>query len=467
MAYTYTDKYGIKHATKKESTAKKYASPNTSISAYSGSYGGGYAKDSKGNNIKTRVATPKYTAPTKVATPSTQTKAPWQTQLESYTSSGNRQAADAEIARAGQVYNQKKAAGDIAGADAAHTWANQIRDAIGMNPGTDYNPTTGASIGATTSTSPVAPPPIQTNWWEDFVQPEPLYQQELPYQKQLSDVLGEITGAINKPFNYDPQSDPAYKSSVDAITKSVMESMNQRGLLNSTITSDNTQQNIANIIPQLMNSAYGRSQDNISNLQSLLQGLGGLENQDYNRRLSAEQTAFDRQAQQEMAQLEQAKLEIQAKEADIKNALQMVDKFGYVDNMSAIILGIPVETPSFEARKFAQEQLTQIGIEQAKIDSAMQRAQLSASTSMSNNAASNAASMSNNANTNATALQKVNMQQDDPMIWVEEEARKRALQGLAAIQMNKTTGDAYTFDELLDIYRQDLIATGLNSVNPQ
>lgn len=79
-----------------------------------------------------------YTTP-----PSTGT---WQDRLRYYGTTGGRDAANAEIARAQEVWKQKTAAGDTVGATAAHRWANQIRDALGMQAGINYNPLTGATL---------------------------------------------------------------------------------------------------------------------------------------------------------------------------------------------------------------------------------------------------------------------------------------------------------------------------------
>lgn len=70
-----------------------------------------------------------------------------------------------EIARAGTVYNQKIAAGDIEGAQRAHTWANQVRDYMGISD--QYDPVSGANLneqpttkiptGQTTTVTPPVP----------------------------------------------------------------------------------------------------------------------------------------------------------------------------------------------------------------------------------------------------------------------------------------------------------------------
>lgn len=55
--------------------------------------------------------------------------ATWQEKLNSYKTDTS--AAQAEILRAKEVYETKKRLGDLAGAQAAHTWANQIRSVLG------------------------------------------------------------------------------------------------------------------------------------------------------------------------------------------------------------------------------------------------------------------------------------------------------------------------------------------------
>lgn len=55
---------------------------------------------------------------------------PWQKNLFNY--AVDAKAGKAEIARAGEVWKARTAAGNFAGADAAHKWANQVRQAMGL-----------------------------------------------------------------------------------------------------------------------------------------------------------------------------------------------------------------------------------------------------------------------------------------------------------------------------------------------
>jgi hypothetical protein len=96
------------------------------------SAGGVYIDPKTGKIANPQNATPITPAPT------------WQDKLTSYKT--DTASAEAEIARAKQVYNTKMASGDIAGANSAHVWANQIRDAQGLKAGTDYDAKTGSVI---------------------------------------------------------------------------------------------------------------------------------------------------------------------------------------------------------------------------------------------------------------------------------------------------------------------------------
>ena len=207
--YAYVDKYGYSHVVKDYDTAKNYASDGN-VYNYSGSHKGGYAYDADnhrvpldlpgskpyGNDLKNEIGynyVPKAgslgsmftgtlggiaSAPSltpllgtnnaqannattnnslaplatlapiggNAATGNAANKEPWEISLENFktdSASGYK-----EIERAQQVYNQKMASGDYTGAQAAHHWANQIRDAMGI--GASYDRTTGALLNSNT-----------------------------------------------------------------------------------------------------------------------------------------------------------------------------------------------------------------------------------------------------------------------------------------------------------------------------
>lgn len=364
---------------------------------------------------------------------------PWEKLLESYKNPANRQAALDEIARAGQVWQEKMAAGDIEGANRAHTWANQIREVLGIS--NQYDPVTGAPVAAAQPpVMPVAQPPApapapgQTPPLAPAYVPTPppanKYGSEMEdilsqlrakinrpynytsrYESQINDILGQLRQNVSQPFNYNPATDPAYQSASNAITQSVMEQMNARGILNSTVTRDDVAAAVAKIIPELQSQAYQRHQGNIANTSGLLSAYSGLEKQGYERGLESYKTdisnvsdllsAYSGLEQQEYTRGRQAQLDqwsrddakLKQEQDKLKAAMDRVKGLGYVDNVASVVLGIPVGTPSYEAQKDVQDRQSRLQVAREQIAGSMARTQASNAAAMARTQASNAAAM--------------------------------------------------------------------------
>lgn len=276
-------------------------------------------------------------------------------------------------------------------------------------------------------------------------QPTPQNQ----YGTQMSDILTKLSSGINKPFSYNPKNDPAYQSAVreagrQAKTASgrAMEELNSRGILNSTVTSDRLgqieQESVAGvndrILPQLMNQAYSRYQDSLSNMTNLANIYQGLESQ-----------AYDRERQAEADRLTAQNAEVEREQAKLDNAWGRVKQLGYVDNAASVILGIPVGTRSFDAQKSYDDRQSRLQIAREQISGAMARTQ-----------ASNAASM---ARTRYTQGQ-INSRQNNDM--TEQEVNNLALQMAKADprladENNVPDGvNFFTLNQLLDAYKTQL-----------
>jgi|GEM_PF-5179640 len=171
------------------------------------------------------------------------------------------------------------------------------------------------------------------------------------YRAQMDDILKQLTRNVNQPFSYDPAKDPAYQAIVPRVQQDVMEQLNARGILNSSITGENMARLTADIIPQLASQAYARQQGNLSNRLQLFNTVAGLEQLEYDRTRQAE---LDRMATQEA--------EYQRQQQQLENAWTRVKQLGYVDNAASSILGIPVGTPSFEAQKAYEDRASRLQI---------------------------------------------------------------------------------------------------------
>lgn len=104
---------------------------------------------------------------------------------------------------------------------------------------------------------------------------------------QASGYKAEIDGLLKQGFNYNPETDPAYQSLLEMSNKQAqqasvnsMETMNDRGILNSTVTSDRIGQieqgakdQVTAAIPQLQQAAYGKHMDKVSNLYNLMNSV--------------------------------------------------------------------------------------------------------------------------------------------------------------------------------------------------
>lgn len=165
---------------------------------------------------------------------------PWEQKLANY--SGNKNAGTSEYQRALEVYRGKSAAGDTEGANAAKKWSDQVNTAIGgigNNRTSQINDTTDR-IGQKVNANPF-----------EFK------------QTQAS-------------FNYDPNNDQAYQAALKSAQSNIQTSQNNtlanlaaRGQGNSSYAASAAQQiankemgNVSNnILPQLIQQAYGRYQD--------------------------------------------------------------------------------------------------------------------------------------------------------------------------------------------------------------
>lgn len=181
--------------------------------------------------------------------------------------------------------------------------------------------------------------------------------------------IQELTGQPVRPEDY-----PGYQGMQEAsqqqaakASQQAMETLNQRGILNSTVTRDQVseieQQAMIQLMPRLFELAYGMRQDQIGQLMNLLNTYSGLGQQEYEREVESQRWFYEQQVAQQAAAIE-------AEEQKVRAAWDRVKNLGYVDNSASVALGIPVGTPTYEAQKDVENRLHQL--ELAKQDNAAQ-----------------------------------------------------------------------------------------------
>ena len=177
--------------------------------------------------------------------------------------------------------------------------------------------------------------------------------------EQKKNVLQQLQQVQQQPINVEQLPEFGAMQNVakqrgDIASRQAMETLNQRGILNSSITADNVaqiqQQAQTEILPTLLERAYGLRKEQAQQLTQLL---------NYYSKEEQNQQAMHQKAEE--AKRENLKLQITQKEKNIKAALDRIDALGYADNFAAQVLGIPVGTPSQAAKKAAEEQKIRLG----------------------------------------------------------------------------------------------------------
>ena len=357
-------------------------------------------------------------------TPAAPTAAPtaavpeWQLKLNSYATDQN--SAIQEVLRAKQVYATEKADYDAingtgtfdatARAKQISHWADQVRAAgkiddatfgkgvtlqqaqtnAGVTPqpsaGVTPQPTGGATSatgGTVTDTTgdgiPDFNPPPETGQYESVYAPQIKEildeyinsEYESPYTAQLKALIEQMNPA-NRKFAYDPAIDPMYQQASKQLTRQVMEIMNQRGILNSTITENQIQQGLMELMPQYQSlaydkfmqegdylmkyanfvmgvdeSGYNRYMDDQTKKYNLMNFLNGLDDQQYERYKDARDTEYNRYLDEYNAAIKT----YEVKQQQIRDAWDRTSNIGWVDAAASIILGVPVGTLSKAARE--------------------------------------------------------------------------------------------------------------------
>jgi hypothetical protein len=212
---------------------------------------------------------------------------------------------------------------------------------------------------------------------------EMTWRSEIPIRRgEREDILSQIREQMAKPFN--PEEYPQYNALIqwaqqqgDIAARQALEDLNRRGIVNSTVAADRVAQARQNamiqILPTILQQAYGIRQDEIQNLFNLLGIYGGLEEQAYKRSSELEQKVYDRAVAAQEAELEKEKQRLEAEEKRIKAMWDRVENLGYVDNEASVVLNVPVGTLAADVRKNVQDNLTKIAIAKMNNEANLQR----------------------------------------------------------------------------------------------
>lgn len=299
-----------------------------------------------------------------------------------------------------------------------------------------------------------------------------------PYQSQYGTQISGLMDRMNQPFQYNPNTDLNLANA----QQQVMERMNERGILNSTMTSEEA----LKLVPQFQQQAYNQYVDQQNSLLRQAEFYRLLDNEAYNRYMDEADSLYkranfinglDEQAYQRykdgvtqdyndrMFMHEQKAAEAQAQKQAITDAWYRVNQLGYVDNETSIVLGVPVGTPSKEARESAikrQQEIEDMIVKEqqtAARDDYLFRQELALIQERENSANRQTAfkaQVEDTQNQNAQALQQQQaaqvdyafqqmMQSPNPSQWLEQNAGAMTLDMYKALkaELQKTGSSAF------------------------
>lgn len=170
----------------------------------------------------------------------------------------------AELTRATNQSNIYKAAGDMDKYNAAQDWIGKVNTVMSGIPSA----------------------------------PDPNVQRHQQFMQQQDEIMGKLKGFMETPAQYNPEMDPRYQAfrqlsqarAKDA-SRAAMEELNNRGILNSSVTGtqlgeiqQNAEQQALAAVPDFYNQAMNQRQNDIRNAGDLLRSVGdqaqlGLDNQ--------------------------------------------------------------------------------------------------------------------------------------------------------------------------------------------
>lgn len=165
------------------------------------------------------------------------------------------------------------------------------------------------------------------------------------YKSQYAGAVNQLANQIlNMRFSYNPNEDDLLQQAAKYTTQNTFESMNSKGILNSSLTAERVARVVGELIPTYEKMARDEFESNFNMLMNTAQLIMNLDDSQYRRW----------QADRELA-WEKEQVEYKKAQDALKNAWERVDELGYVDNAASIVLGVPVGTLSRSAREAMEE----------------------------------------------------------------------------------------------------------------
>lgn len=167
------------------------------------------------------------------------------------------------------------------------------------------------------------------------------YLNVVRYKSNWDNAINNIVQQLlTAQFTYNPSDDQALMKAQQYASNVVYESMNAKGILDSTMTTQMVTKTVNDLIPVYQKMAKEEFYENIERLQTMANFIIKLDDRDYSR--------WQDEVTMQLQRYE-------AKRKAISDEWDRVNTMGYVDNTASILLGVPVGTLSPSKRQAIDE----------------------------------------------------------------------------------------------------------------
>jgi hypothetical protein len=208
---------------------------------------------------------------------------------------------------------------------------------------------------------------------EDFTRRNELLSQMQDRKGLYDENIKQVLQETFKGFDYNPDNDLMLQNAIKFADRSMMEEMNRRGILSSTITVDNARSLYEDLMPKYQDMAFQRYNQSLNNNFKKIEVMQSLNNDDYERYknfVSLSMDTADRISKNTVDtvkdnltimqnsltnQMALNKQDAETKAQAYKDAWAKFQELGYVDNEISILTKLPSGMRSKEAQAEIQK----------------------------------------------------------------------------------------------------------------
>jgi hypothetical protein len=166
---------------------------------------------------------------------------------------------------------------------------------------------------------------------------------------EIYGILKQALEDLNKP--YDINTDPAYQNALAEATRQLREQYSKKGIIMSADMENRMIQQAMKLAPTYEQLNLQKKSELLNGTLRIVESMGALDD----RALNFAQFELTRQKFLADEEMNQRTMQMEEEKAELTDAWYRTQQLGYVDNAASTILGVPVGTPSLEARQRAEQ----------------------------------------------------------------------------------------------------------------